>query len=40
MNSIDPFNESPVPVGENFSSIRNNRAKRNDIIPLSLHGIL
>ena len=36
MNSIDPFNESPVPVGENFSSIRNNRAKRNDIIPLSL----
>ena len=36
MNSIDPFNESPVPVGENFSSIRNKRAKRNDIIPLSL----
>ena len=36
MNSIDPFNESPISVGENYSSVRNSRAKKNDIIPLSL----
>ena len=36
MNSIDPFNESPISVGENYSSVRNRRAKKNDIIPLSL----
>ena len=36
MNTIDPFNESPISVGENYSSVRNRRAKKNDIIPLSL----
>ena len=36
MNSIDPFNESPISVGENYSRVRNRRAKKNDIIPLSL----
>ena len=36
MNSIDPFNESPISVGENYSSVRNTKAKKNDIIPLSL----
>ena len=36
MNSGYPGNEIPISVGENYVSVRNSRAKKDDIIPLSL----